>query len=105
MARQRLLNGLIIGLLLLVLIACTPGIGRISGTVIDAQGEPVSGAMVQVAGNSIVTDEEGKYTIPEVPIGEYSVAVSKVDVGSITTECTVRRDVATICDIVLMPED
>ena len=43
--------------------------GKVSGTVVDAQGEPVIGASVIVKGTTTgtVTDFDGNFTIPSVP--------------------------------------
>ncbi|MCR5680637.1 MAG: carboxypeptidase-like regulatory domain-containing protein, partial [Prevotella sp.] len=45
--------------------------GKVSGTVVDAQGEPVIGASVVVKGtsNGTITDYDGKYTIASTPQG------------------------------------
>ena len=43
--------------------------GKVSGTVVDAQGEPIIGASVMVKGTTTgtVTDFDGKFTIQKVP--------------------------------------
>ena len=45
--------------------------GKLSGTVVDATGEPVIGASVIVKGtsNGTVTDLDGNYTVQNVPEG------------------------------------
>src|SRR5215208_1855884 len=56
--------------------------GTISGTVRDPNGAILAGATVEVTNNatgekrSATTSEEGVYTIPNLPVGTYSVAVS-----------------------------
>src|SRR5690606_8683118 len=50
----------------------------VSGTVVDASGEPVSGATVSVLGTPlpvIETDENGYFAYPSVPAGEYELSV------------------------------
>lgn len=48
-----------------------PEITRITGLVTDAlDGKPVAGAMVSIAGLSTVTDENGNYTLNDIPEGE-----------------------------------
>ena len=49
--------------------ATPKGSGTISGTVLDAQGQPVIGATVLVEGtqNGVVTDLDGRYTLRNVP--------------------------------------
>ena len=53
--------------------------GKVTGTVVDASGEPVIGASVMVKGtsNGAVTDFNGNYTIQNVPSGS-SLVVSYV---------------------------
>ena len=48
---------------------CTFAQNKITGTVVDAQGEPVIGASVMVKGtsNGTITDFDGKFTINNVP--------------------------------------
>ena len=105
MTKQPVISRLILIALLLALTACTKGVGSISGTVIDEHGEPVSGAMVQVAGQSVITDENGKYSVAEAPAGKHQVAASKSGVGALTTECTVQKGTAITCDLVLVAQD
>lgn len=50
--------------------------GRISGRVVDAQGNPVEGATVSAAGLTAITDQNGDYTIENVPPGTYLVSVT-----------------------------
>jgi len=105
MAKQFAITKLILITLLLALTACTKGVGSISGTVIDEDGEPVSGAMIQVAGQSVITDENGKYSVAEAPAGKHQVAASKSGVGTLTTECTVKKGTTITCDLVLVAQD
>jgi len=74
--------------------------GTILGTVTDPSGAVVSGAKVTVRNTGIglertaQTSADGSYSIPELPIGTYSVSVSQAGFQtSVTTEVTV--DVAT----------
>jgi len=52
--------------------------GVISGTVYDTSGNAMSNANVSVKGTSVntQTDTEGKYKLPELPYGNYSIKVS-----------------------------
>ena len=72
MTKRPVICGLILITLLLALTACSTGVGSISGTVVDEDGKTVSGAMVQVAGQSIITDEDGKYSVAEAPVEQKS---------------------------------
>src|SRR5438270_2199936 len=57
--------------------------GEINGTVTDLSGAAVSGADVKVTQTgtglerSTVTDDTGAYALPELPLGDYTVTVSK----------------------------
>ncbi len=59
--------------------------GKVSGTVVDAAGEPVIGASVIVKGTSIgaVTDYDGKFTIMDAP-GKGNLEVSYIGYKTIT---------------------
>src|SRR6476620_10986752 len=56
--------------------------GTLSGTVTDTKGAPVAGANVTVTQNgrsqsrSYVTDAEGRFRSPQIPVGSYTVAIS-----------------------------
>src|SRR5258708_24713723 len=74
--------------------------GTILGTVTDPSGAVVSGAKVTVRNTgtglerTAQTSADGSYSIPELPIGTYSVTVSQAGFQtSVTTNVTV--DVAT----------
>jgi hypothetical protein len=76
--------------------------GRIIGTVTDTSGAVISGATVTVtnlgtnAQRTLTTDGDGNYIVPELPAGQYSIAIEgpnfnpakadvvKVDVGADT---------------------
>lgn len=66
--------------------------GRILGTVTDSNGAVVAGAKVTAkhvgtsAERSTVTDDEGNYTIAELPIGEYSVTVDQTGFRTSTVQ-------------------
>lgn len=54
----------------------TPGTGRISGVVVDADdGQPVSWATVHIVGTTIGTlaDKNGHFGLTDIPPGTYSV--------------------------------
>ena len=63
-----------------------PGSGRLTGTVVDPQGSPRSGALVRLRyyfrrggltiggdGTEVATDERGRFEFAELPAGEYRV--------------------------------
>ncbi|MGD0339164.1 MAG: carboxypeptidase regulatory-like domain-containing protein [Bacteroidota bacterium] len=85
------LKRVIIPILLLVVVSALPlwsgTTGKIAGTVINkANGEPVPGANIVVAGTSLgaSTDLNGHYTILYVPPGTYNVQVSFIGFRKIT---------------------
>lgn len=86
--------------------------GTISGTVNDAAGKPLSFATVEVtdAGTGAQADENGKYSISDVPAGPHKVRASMVAYGSQTLEVTVtdgqnvNLDFAVASDIMQMGE-
>src|SRR5829696_363982 len=57
--------------------------GQINGTVLDANGAAIPDATVTVtqigtnAQRTVTTNEEGNYTVPDLPIGIYKVSVTK----------------------------
>src|SRR5207253_1694602 len=79
-----------LALMLLVLLACWSGVlhaqgagkASILGTVMDSAGAVVPGASVQVKNiatgrvQEVPTDEQGRYTIADLPIGEYEAQAS-----------------------------
>lgn len=51
----------------------------ISGTITDENGNPVSGAAVEIGGKTALTDENGEFTIEDVPDGYHPVTVTDKD--------------------------
>src|SRR4029077_8410888 len=66
--------------------------GTILGTVTDSSGSSVAGATVVVKNTNtglsrtVTTSEDGTYSVPELPIGTYSVSVEKAGfkLGAVT---------------------
>jgi len=68
------------------------GSGSISGTVLDkTSGEELLFANVQLEGTSFgtSTDEEGKFTIPQIPAGEYTLIATYIGYTQQTMPVTV----------------
>jgi len=67
------------------------GTGRIEGTVVDGDGEPIAGAEVKVKGTDIVTttDENGHYILENVPVGEQVVEISHPDYEDLELDVSV----------------
>ncbi len=80
--------------------------GSLQGTVTDENGEPLYGTNVVVKGKDIgvITDFDGKYSIPKIPVGEQIIEISFI--GLKTQEFTVKiiANKATVLDAV-MKED
>lgn len=51
----------------------------ISGTITDENGNPVPNATVDIGGNTGKTDENGNFTIPNVPDGYHPVTITDKD--------------------------
>ena len=73
--------GCTIGVILTLLftVPSFAGLGKIAGTVTDAEsGDPLPGASVQIAGTTMgaATDAEGRYFILNIPPGRYVVKIS-----------------------------
>ncbi len=78
--------------------------GKISGTVRDAQGQPLPGANVVVKGMRLgaTTDAEGIYFILTVPPGLHTLTASLVGYGTISqTDVKVAVDLTTTVDFAL----
>ncbi len=83
LSNVRRVAGLAAVLLLVTATAFAQGAaGSISGTVRDPSGAVLAGAAVEAANNatgekrSAVTNEEGVYTIPNLPVGTYTLSIS-----------------------------
>ena len=58
--------------------------GKLSGTVLDASGQPVIGATVLLVGTTIGTavNIDGQYAVINIPVGTYSVRYSSIGYGT-----------------------
>lgn len=52
---------------------------NISGTVNDENGDPISGATVEIGGKTDVTDEDGNFAIEDVPDGYHPIIITDED--------------------------
>jgi outer membrane receptor protein involved in Fe transport len=79
--------------------------GKIAGKVTDARSkEPLLGVNVVVTGTTYgaMTDLQGDYVIPNVPLGSYSLRASMLGYQSVTvTDIRVRTDVTTEVNVQL----
>ncbi|MFO7991403.1 MAG: NosD domain-containing protein [Thermoplasmata archaeon] len=55
--------------------------GTVEGQVTDENGDPIEGATVTIPGTDIstTTDEDGYYTLEDVPVGEHTVKITHPD--------------------------
>src|SRR4030095_16514440 len=94
--RSRIAGALLLLPLLTSAVAAQTFRGTILGTVTDPNGALVAGAKVTVKNTSTglerstTSDDEGNYTIPELPIGPYEVRVEQTGfVPSVVSNVTV----------------
>lgn len=73
----------------------------VSGSVIDADGNPVEGATVSLPGANAQTDAEGKYSIEGIEDGTYDLTVSKEGFENTTASVTVNGADVTVDPITL----
>jgi iron complex outermembrane receptor protein len=73
------------------------GGGSLSGKITDAQSEPIAGVTVRLINSSYGTasDENGSYTISDIPSGDYTLQVTAVGYASQRQEITIGADVKT----------
>ena len=70
-------------LLLVFSVSAQKSSGQISGTVLDPQGAAIPGATVSVTQSaaalqrSVMTNDDGNYSVTDLPIGIYRIAVTK----------------------------
>src|SRR5262245_20177579 len=73
------------------------GAGRIGGTVVNDQGQPIAAANVMVLGTRLgaLTGVDGKYVITNVPAGSHVMVASLIGYGDATQTVTVTAGEAT----------
>ncbi len=71
--------------------------GAISGVITDESEIPIPGATVQIAnlGKGIITDFDGKFTIDNIPAGNYTMIVSYVGYENFSENVSVTADKTT----------
>jgi hypothetical protein len=76
--------------------------GTISGKVIDSNDGtfiPTANVSTEPPTSSVTTDEEGKFSIPDVPVGNYSVTAAKSGYASVSVKIAVLADKITTTDL------
>ena len=83
-----------------------PATGDISGTVTEAGSDsPINGAEVTTDGHSAFANSDGNYTLSDLPVGTYTLTVSKNGyVTKTQTGFVVNENLTTTVDFVLEPE-
>jgi TonB-linked SusC/RagA family outer membrane protein len=93
--------------MMLALVAAGPlqaqGTGRVTGVVRNEQGQPIASASVMVQGTRIgaLTDAEGRYALPDVPVGAQTIVASLVGYGDATREVSVTAGTPATADFEL----
>jgi outer membrane receptor protein involved in Fe transport len=78
--------------------------GRLSGRVLDPAKQPLAGANVAIpaARTGAVTDNDGRYSIINIPAGTYEVRISLIGYQTVLTrEVVVSADNTTVLDLTL----
>ena len=77
--------------------------GSVRGTVFSAQHQPVEFANVTLKSTSLgsSTGEDGKFSINDVPVGNYTLVVSSIGYTTTTRSVTVSADQSSLVDFVL----
>jgi len=59
--------------------------GKISGLITDHRGEPIAGATITLerTATGTVTDEEGQFTLSQIPVGKYTMEIKAIGYQSI----------------------
>jgi hypothetical protein len=81
------------------------GTGTVEGTVLDENGDPISGATVYIDGHPSIettTDSLGRYTLNDVPAGTQSVIVIKDGYKRDSETVTVAEGQSTTTDDIVM---
>jgi len=58
------------------------GLGTVSGVVLDADGNPVAGALVGGGMSLATTDENGRFVMTDVPVGGRQIVAVSEEIGS-----------------------
>ncbi len=93
-----------LGALVLASAARAGTTGRLAGQVLDARKQPLAGVNVALLGVPLgaLTDEQGRFTIVNIPAGTYSVRAALVGYrGITTTSVLVSADETTRLDLTL----
>ena len=82
--------------------------GSISGTVIDGEtNQPIAGASITTTPptSAIITNDQGEFTISDLPVGEYSVSASKSGYDKAVVSVAVKEGATTTASIFLTEDE
>jgi hypothetical protein len=113
MLRARAAAILLLVAVVLPLSACKDGLdpivyGRIEGQVLDFEtGAPIAGAGVTTGPptNAVVTDNSGRFVLPEVPVQNYTITASRFGYNSNTVTVGVQQEATTSATIFLRQDE
>ena len=93
------------GLLLVGQASAQGPTGNVAGRVVTATTEePVVGAAVNIADRGTVTDDNGRFTIANVPVGTHTLTASHVAFGEARRQVTVRAGETSVMLLSMSPE-
>lgn len=77
--------------------------GVITGTVQDTGGRTMWGVQVSIPGTRLggITDPQGRFRIPNVPVGEHTVRIELIGYETVTRTVTVAPDQTVLLDVTL----
>lgn len=110
----RLFSGIIGLSLLLIAAGCDDSSlgpktrGDIQGQVQDAEtNAPISGVNITTSPptSSLVTDDTGQFTLPDIETGNYTITANKTDYNANTVTVSVRENEVTQATIFLQPDE
>ena len=76
----------------------------VTGTVKNAEGEPIVDALVRIGGDSATVDETGAFSFEAIEEGTYTMAVTAPGYQADEQEITVSAETENVHDIVLAPK-
>ncbi len=84
-------------------VAGQKGVGTVKGSAMDPQHSALQGARLELqpTGLTSVSDEQGQFTIPGIPAGSYTLAVSYLGFSQFSTPITVKAGQVTQVEAVL----
>lgn len=96
---------LLTGVILIAVMSLFAENGRVTGRIVDADGQPVPGANVIVKGTSTgtITDANGFYNLPSLESGSYTIEIRYIGYETIAQEVNVTENKTTQTNFVLEP--